>query len=125
MTVIQKRIRLVGSKGKDEVDAIFDSGSTYSCIQPDLAEKLGLVEPLPAPKNFGTAEKKRKVTAKEAVRLDFIINGFLLSDEFMVIPKLSEQVIIGAKTLQAWRIKLNFETDEVIIDPRVTKLRLL
>jgi hypothetical protein len=43
----------------------------------------------------------------------------------MLIPELSEPVIIGAKTLQAWRMKLNFETYEVIIDPRVTNLRLL
>jgi hypothetical protein len=43
----------------------------------------------------------------------------------MLIPGLSEEAIIGAKTLQAWRMKLDFEQDEVIIDPRVTKLRLL
>jgi len=42
----------------------------------------------------------------------------------MIIDNLSEPVIIGAKTLQAWRLKLDFEKDEVIIDPRVTKLRL-
>lgn len=27
--------------------------------------------------------------------------------------------------LQKWRIKLNFETNEVILDPQVTKVRLL
>ena len=27
--------------------------------------------------------------------------------------------------MQKWRFKLNFEADEVIIDPRVTRLRLL
>jgi hypothetical protein len=43
----------------------------------------------------------------------------------MLIPGLSEPVIIGAKTLQAWRMKLDFEHDEVVIDPRVTKLRLM
>jgi len=43
----------------------------------------------------------------------------------MIIPGLSEEAIIGAKTMQAWRFKLDYENDEVIIDPRVTKLRLL
>jgi len=38
---------------------------------------------------------------------------------------LSNGVIIGAATLQKWRLKLDFERDEVIIDPRVTKLWLL
>ena len=27
--------------------------------------------------------------------------------------------------MQKWRFKLDFEKDEVIIDPRVTKIRLL
>ncbi|MEW6069383.1 MAG: retropepsin-like aspartic protease [Candidatus Thermoplasmatota archaeon] len=125
MTVIQKKIRLVGSKGEEVVDAIFDSGSTYSCIQPLLAKKLEVIVALPEAKSFGTAEKERKITAKERVILDFELNGYRFSDEFMVIEQLSEPVIIGAKTLQAWRMKLNFETDEVIIDPRVTKLRLI
>ncbi len=47
------------------------------------------------------------------------------SDEFMVIEDLSEPVIIGAATLQKWGMKLDFENDAVIIDPRTTKLRLI
>ncbi|MEW6102296.1 MAG: retropepsin-like aspartic protease [bacterium] len=125
MAVIIKNVRLEGSKGKIEKEALFDSGATYSCIQPELAFCLGNLEPLPEPLELGTAERKRKVTAKEAVRLDFHLNGFRLSDEFMLIPNLSEPVIIGAKTLQAWRLKLDFEHDEVIVDPRVLKLRLI
>jgi len=43
----------------------------------------------------------------------------------MLIPNLSEKVIIGSATLQKWRMKLDFENDTVVIDPRVTKLRLM
>ncbi len=43
-------------------------------------------------------------------------------DEFMIIDGLSEEVIIGAATLQKWRMKLDFEHDEIIYDPKVTKL---
>jgi len=125
MAVIQKLVRLVGSKGSQEEVAIFDSGSTYSCIQPELAKKLAIIEPLPEPMDFGTAEEGRRLRAEEAVRLNFYLDGYRFSDEFMLIPGLSEAVIIGAKTLQGWRMKLDFEADEVIIDPRVTHLRLL
>lgn len=125
MAVIQKLVRLVGSKGSSEEEIIFDSGATYSVIRPDLAEKLGIVESLPEPMEFGTAEDRRTFRAEKAVRLNFYLNGYRFSDEFMLIPGLSEPAIIGAKTLQAWRMKLDFEADEVIIDPRVTKLRLL
>jgi len=125
MAIIEKKIKLMGSKGEIETIAIFDSGATYSCIQPQLAKKLGRIEALPQPKLFGTAESGRKVIAKEAVRLDFILNGYTFSDEFMVIPELSDPVIIGAATLQKWRMKLDFENEDIIIDPKVTKLRLL
>ena len=125
MAVIEKQIKLRGSKGEADVVAVFDSGATYSCIHPDLAKKLGKTEFLPEPKHFGTAKEKMTVTAKKRISLDFNLNGYTFSDEFMVIPNLSDDVIIGAATLQKWRLKLDFENDEVIIDPKVTKLRLL
>ena len=125
MALIQKEIRLVGSKGEQTVVAIFDSGATYSCIQPELAEKLETVLSLPEPMDFGTAEEGKSLIAEEVIRLNFHLDGYRFSDEFMLIPKLSVPVIIGAATLQKWRMKLDFEADEVIIDPRVTKLRLL
>ena len=125
MAVIQKNIRLVGSLGSKEESALFDSGSTYSCIEPSLAQQLGHIEPLPEPMVFGTAKDGEQLVATERVSLNYYLEGYRFSDEFMLIPDLSERVIIGAKTLQAWRMKLDFEHDEVIIDPRVTKFRFM
>jgi len=125
MAVIQQAIRLEGSKGKKKLMALFDSGATYSCIAPAVARGLETIIPLPEPMKFGTAEGGRKVSARARVSLNFYLNGYRFSDEFMIIENLSEPVIIGAKTLQAWRMKLDFEHDKVIIDPRVTKLRLI
>jgi len=125
MAVMIKEIRLRGSKGEMKREAIFDSGSTYSCIHPDLAESLEILIPLPESMEFSTAKEGKKVTAEGAVRLNFYIGEYRFSDEFMVIEKLSNGVIIGAATLQKWRIKLDFEKDEIIIDPKVTKLWLL
>jgi hypothetical protein len=76
MAVIEKSIRLVGSKGEKEVACLFDSGSTYSCIKPSLAEKLGVVEELPEPMEFGTAKEKETVVAKERTSLNFHLNGY-------------------------------------------------
>jgi len=125
MAVIQKLIRLAGSKGSREEVVTFDSGSTYSCIRPELAEKLATIEPLPEPMDFGTAKEGETLTATERVSLNFYLDGYRFSDEFMLIPGLSEPAIIGAATLQKWRLKLDFEAGKVIIDPRVTHLRLL
>jgi hypothetical protein len=123
MAVIEKEIKLVGSKGEHKLDGLFDSGATYSCIDQDLAKELEILIPLPVPIPLEAAEKGRAV--KERVTLDFHLDGYRFSDEFMVIPDLSSQLIIGAATMQKWRFKLDFEADEVIIDPRVTRLRLL
>jgi len=124
MGVIQKEIELVGSKSRKKEIALFDSGVTYSCIEKELAEELGGVMPLPEIFEFLTLEKGRKIKVESHIPLIFYLNGYRFSDEFLVIENLSERVIIGAKTLQAWRLKLDFENDDIIIDPRVTKIRL-
>jgi hypothetical protein len=125
MPIIEESIELRGSKGSRQVVALFDSGSTYSCIRPDIAREVEVVVPLPEPMEFGTAKDGETVSAREGVRLNFVLQDYRFSDEFMVIEGLSEEVIIGAKTLQGWRMKLDFEAEKVIIDPRVTKLRLI
>jgi hypothetical protein len=125
MAIIAKKLKLVGSKGDKELEGLFDSGASYSCIDKELAQRLEIVTPLATPLMLGTAKKGENVAVKERVSLDFYLNGYRFSDEFMVIPDLSEEVIIGAKTMQAWRFKLDLENEEVIIDPRVTKLRFL
>lgn len=124
MALIEKRIVLEGSKGNKEVSALLDSGATYSCIDPGLAAELEIVSPLPGPMDFGTAKDGETLQATERVSLNFYLKGYRFSDEFMLISGLSEEVIIGAATLQKWRLKLDFEAEDVIIDPRVTRLRI-
>ncbi len=123
--VIEKKIKLRGSKGEKELTAVFDSGATYSCIRTEIAKELDTLLALTEPIKFVTAESDRQIKAESRVLLDFYINGYRFSDEFIVIENLSEDVIIGATTMQKWRLKLDFEKEEVIIDPKVTKLRLL
>ncbi len=72
-----------------------------------------------------TASEGHYIEVTEAVRLDFYIDDILLSDEFLVIPGLSEEAIIGAATMQKWRIKLDFEHDVAIVDPKVAKMQLV
>src|SRR3989337_546094 len=116
MAIIQKEIEIAGSKGKVKENALFDSGASYSCIERSLALELGNPEGLLEPFEIATAEKGRNISVREHISLVFYLNGYRFSDEFIVIPDLSEKIIIGAKTLQAWRLKLDFENDEVIID---------
>jgi predicted aspartyl protease len=125
MAVIQKEIELAGSKGRIKELVLFDSGATYSCIRKEIAEKLGNIESLPQTLSLKTAKEKEVIEVNERISLDFHLSGYRFSDEFIVVPYLSEKIIIGALTLEKWHMKLDFEKKDVIIDPEVTKLRLL
>jgi len=114
-----------GSKNSKNLYALFDSGATYSCINEDRAEELEIFTPLHTPMRLATASEHVFMEINNIVRLDFYKDDIRLSDEFLIVPNLSEEVIIGATTMQKWRIKLDFEHDTIIIDPKVAKLILI
>ena len=124
MSMIERSIRLEGPMGEKEVTAMFDSGVSFSCIRPEIAKMLEQPIPLRTPWQISTADKKTFMQVKEKVSLEFYIDDVRFSTEFYLVPGLTEEVIIGASTLQQWRFKLDFEKEEVIIDPRVTRMRI-
>lgn len=105
--------------------ALFDSGANLSCVSDQFAAEIGPLQPLKNPKKLATASEHHYMEITHRVTADFYLNDVLISDEFLVVPGLSEEVIIGAATLQKWRIKLDFEHDTVFIDPKVAKLQLI
>jgi len=124
MGIIRVPLRFEGSLGEKMVYALFDSGATFSCLRPDIAAQIEEAKPLRRPMEVATASEGHYVKINEAMRADFYYGDIRLSDEFMVVPGLSEEGIIGVNTLQKWRIKLDFEHDTVIVDPKVSKLIL-
>ena len=114
-----------GDKEKAELKALFDSGSTYSCLSPEVAGRLSPLLRLPDPIEVKTADKGHFIRIEARVTLDFYLNDLRLTDEFMVVPGLAEEAIIGATTMQKWRIKLDFEQDEIITDPRANRMILM
>lgn len=125
MSVLRFPLLFVGNKDEKNLYTLFDSGANLSCIHPDVVEDIAEKQPLGRVRKLATASAGHFIEVKDAVRLDFYINDVLLSDEFLVVPGLSEEAIIGAATLQKWRIKLNFEDDKVEVDPKVAKLQLI
>ena len=126
MALIIKPIILAGSKGRKQVTALFDSGASYSCISEELAKKLAHLEPLTEPMEFETAEKNNTVIAEYAVRVDFFFTDTnrRFTDELVVIDGLSEELIIGAATMQKWKIRLDFDREEVFYDKKMHRLRI-
>ena len=125
MSIIKHPLLYVGSKGEKHLYTLFDSGANLSCINPDFIRDIETPIPLGIIRQISTASQGHYIEVKEVIRLDFYINDILLSDEFLLVPELSEEAIIGAATLQKWRIKLDFEHDIVVVDPKVAKLQLI
>ncbi len=125
MSVLKLPLLYAGSQGEKNLYTLFDSGANLSCIDEQHLKGLENSVPLGRVRKLATASEGHFIEIKSAVRLDFYLHDVLLSDEFLVVPNLSEEAIIGAATLQKWRIKLNFEDDKVEVDPKVAKLQLI
>ena len=125
MSVIKIPLLYVGSKGEKRLYTLFDSGANLSCIHPQFIAELGIPSTLGRERSIATASEGHYIIIKERILLDFYIDDVLLSDEFLVVPGLSEEAIIGAATLQKWRIKLDFEHDTVHVDPKVARMQLI
>jgi hypothetical protein len=125
MSIIKEPLLFVGSQGEKHLYALFDSGANLSCINPENVEGLEIPSHLGRERLIGTASEGHFIKVTERVSLDFYMNNVLLSDEFLVVPGLNEDIIIGAATMQKWRIKLDFEHDKAIVDPKVAKMQLI
>lgn len=127
--ILEHEVTLIGSRGSRRCTALFDSGASYSIIRPDVAEAIGTLEPLPDPENwvFETAQKGTLMRAVYRVGLNFRFDDSdaRFSDEFIVLDGSSEEVIIGATTMQKWRITLDFEADVVRYRKTAERLRIV
>jgi predicted aspartyl protease len=125
MSVIRLPLQFAGSKGEKILYTLFDTGANLSCVSPDYIHGLEAPVSLGITRKMATASDSHFIEIRDAVRLDFYIHDVLLSDEFLVVPGLSEEAVIGAATLQKWRIKLDFEHDTVHVDPKAAKMQLI
>ncbi len=125
MSILKFPLLYAGSKGEKHLYTLFDSGTKYSCVHPDIIEGIAMLHPLGCIRRLSMSGHALFSEVEYAVILDFYINDVLLSDEFFVVPDLNEEVVMGAATLRKWRIKLNFEDDIVEVDPKVAKLQLI
>ncbi|MBC7774348.1 MAG: retroviral-like aspartic protease [Phycisphaerae bacterium] len=125
MSVIKLPLLFEGSKTDKTLYTLFDSGANLSCISDEFANELTQLIPFRKPRRVYTAAVGHYIEIKHLIAVTFYINDIQLSDEFLVIPGLSEDAIIGAATMQKWRIKLDFDHDKVIVDPKVARLQLV
>ena len=125
MSIIKHPLLYSGTEGEKYLYTLFDSGANLSCIHPDHADGLALPQHLGRTRRVSTASETHFIVIEYRIIVNFYINDLELSDEFLIVPGLTEEVIIGAATMQKWRIKLDFEHDCLIVDPKVTKMQII
>jgi hypothetical protein len=124
MGCITKKLRVAGDKGERQPQVLFDRRASASFIRRDLVDRIATTVKLPSPETYSLADGAGKLRVNETAVLYLYINRIRISDNFIVAPRLSDEVILGANTLQKWRIKLDLEHDRVIIDRRMSRLLL-
>lgn len=126
MSLLELPCTLVGNRGRVTTVCLFDSGASYSVIRRETAERIARLEPLPEPLVFETADRGDFVTAEDVAVLEFFLEDAprRFTDEFMVLDTLSEDLIIGAITMQKWGIRLDFADEKVLYDRKMHRLRI-
>lgn len=124
MGLILKKLKITGDKGETRLEVLFDTGASASFIRSDVVNKIATTLKLPSPETYTLADGIGKLRVTETAVLYVYVEGVRISDNFIVSPRLSEPVIIGASTLQKWRVKLDLEEERIIVDKTMTRLLL-
>jgi hypothetical protein len=125
MAVIKRSLIYMGTTGEKCLCSLFDIDKKLSWINAELVKGLSELTNMGRSRFVSINNSDDFIEIKERISLEFYLNDVLLSDEFLVVPGLSEEAIIGAATMQKWRIKLDFEHDTVHVDPKVAKMQLI
>lgn len=125
MGLISKQLEVIGDKQKIKVQALFDTGASASFIRKDLADQIATVVRMPSPWMFILGDGKGRVRAEHCLHVDIIIKGIRIFHQLIAVKDLGEEMIIGPDILQRWRIELNPEREDILIDKKVTELKLM
>ena len=123
MGLIYKAIKVSGNKGTKDVKALFDTGASESFIRADIAKELSSPARLPNPKEFEMGRGTLKVS--RAMIGDIQLDGATLFTTLLIVPNLTKELILGADFFQRWKIRLNPENEQVILDQDALKLKLV
>lgn len=125
MGIIMKKLNFSGDIGKETINILVDTGASYSFIRKDYAQKISTVLKLPKSMEFELAGENQYLKVNEVIRADFYIGNERLTDEFLVCEGISEEAILGAKTMQAWKIKVDMDKEDILLEHKVNKLKLV
>ena len=124
MGLIYRQLDIIGNLGQRQAKVLFDTGASRSFVQKEIAQQIGTIAPLSRPITFSVADGN-VIRAEEGIFTEVVLDGNSLYSHFIVVPDLAEEIILGADFMQAWKISLYPEREEVTIDPDALRLILI
>lgn len=124
MPMIKLMVLFAGSIGEKKLLASFDDVAKYSCIDLGILRGLAHPQKMVHSKNAVTSFDKTGIEVGYVTLLDFYINNVRVSDEFLVVPNLNEEVVIGDLTMRKWRMRLDTQSNSVHVDARAMIMRI-
>ncbi len=92
--------------GSAHFKVVLDRGSYYTIVRQDRLPKEAAIWLFKEPRILGTAAKGGKLTAVGLLHLQIKLAGHEIEDEAFVSPELNQDMLLGAKTMQAWDISV-------------------
>lgn len=112
-----------------QVNALLDTGSFFSIVRADKVPEGAMVVPFASPQKFKTATRQGTLHVTGEIPLMLTLEGKLIEDSVLVSPDLGRDMLIGAKTMQAWDISVvhsNARTEirvgRDLRDPEITEV---
>jgi hypothetical protein len=101
-----------------EVNALFDSGSTISCISEqwlnENIKSLGKFEQLPLTNTvIKTATGTKSKRINRLLYMPINICGHIVMTQLLLIPNLIKPIILGCDTMERLQVNINFATNEI------------
>lgn len=111
-----------GSSASINLDALYDLKSSFSCVSPETARRLGVVDKISDPFMLHTQKNGHYIDVTESIFLSFYVDDVKLTDEFYLIPGLTDDAIVGAYTIRIWRLLLDETNNLVKINPNFPRM---
>jgi len=111
---IEHKVRLCGERTCKEQKGLFDTGSDYTYITPQLAKELDVKYT-----GFTTQTEvadKRKIPTKEAELKELEVLGCKRVKPRVMVANIGKEVIVGNDVMQLFGIKLDPKKHKIKVD---------
>ena len=103
---LYRDLKIRSSMGEVEVKALFDTGASFTVVRRSLAEKIGNILPTDV-KEVTLADGETKLKVIGYIPISTSIERTPIDDVAYVIERLAEELIIGARVMEFYDIKLD------------------